>query len=51
MANAELKQAEHFEDDDDDDNDSDDVEDVSIHGLSHNTQNPWWRVYLDLPGV
>ena len=51
MANAELKQAEHFEDDDDDDNDSDDVEDVSIHGLSHNTQNARWRVYLDLPGV
>ena len=43
MANAELKQAEHFQDDDNDDNDSNDVEDVSVHGLSHNTQNAWWR--------
>jgi hypothetical protein len=32
LANAELKQAEHFEDDDDNNNDSDDVEDVSVHG-------------------
>ena len=32
LANAELKQAEHFEDYDDNDDDSDDVEDVSVHG-------------------
>ena len=40
MANAELKQPEHFEDDDDDDNDSNDVEDVSVHGLSITRKTP-----------
>jgi hypothetical protein len=40
MVNAELKQADYFEEDDDDNNDSDDVEDVSVHGLCITRKTP-----------